>query len=193
MSQSSISKSTLITTTNTNSMDACMHPNPEFLVKRKKEQHVTTMQSPSKPPPILPKPKFILPQSSVTQMALQRNLKAKSELNICTPTSSSAVCSSSSSSTSSCSSSSATNQEPKMINNSNSNNTNANVNGHFVAHHEPIAPSQTIRNKLLENGSLVSSSAGYHSDTWESSHSSRQSFDEQPNSQHQNYRRVGNF
>jgi hypothetical protein len=38
-------------------------------------------------------------------------------------------------------------------------------------------PQPPLRNKILENSSLVSSSQGYHSDTWESSHSSRQSFD----------------
>lgn len=151
------------------------------LIKRKKDG-IPVQSSPSKPPPpVLPKPKFILPQTSATQMASLRNnnLKAKSELNISTPSSSSsAVCSSSSSSTSSCSS--RFNQEPKTQSEKQiSQNTD-------VIQPNAIQPI-LAKNKLLENNSLVSSSVGYHSDTWESSHSSRQSFEEQP---HQHYRKV---
>lgn len=183
----SVPKSTLNTNNPNNSYSTAVSTSGCFL-RRKKDPP----QSPSKPPPTLPKPKFILPQSSATQLVLQRNLKAKSELNIATPppcSSSSAVCSSSSS-TSSCSS---TNQDligqkpsQTLTNNNNSNINNSNSNNN---------PQLPIRNKLLENSSLVSSSAGYHSDTWESSHSSRQSFDEPnnqlpPQQQHQHYRKV---
>ncbi|CAF0720009.1 unnamed protein product [Brachionus calyciflorus] len=118
-------------------------------------------ESPSRPPPpVLPKPKFILPQTSTTNLVLQRNLKSKSELNIATPSnfsSSSAACSSSSSTSSSCSQTANDiniDPEPKLI----------------------IPQQQKPRNKLLENNSLISSSQGYQSDTWES-HSSRQSFE----------------
>lgn len=121
-------------------------------------------ESPSRPPPpILPKPKFILPQTSTTNLVLQRNLKSKSELNIATPSnfsSSSAACSSSSSTS------------------SNSSQTANDI--HMEPEPRPIQPNafqqQKPRNKLLENNSLISSSQGYQSDTWES-HSSRQSFD----------------
>lgn len=122
-------------------------------------------QSPSRPPPpILPKPKFILPQTSTTNLVLQRNLKSKSELNIATQSnfsSSSAACSSSSSA-SSASSHTANDIEPesKLV----------------LAKSNTFQQQQKPRNKLLENNSLISSSQGYQSDTWES-HSSRQSFD----------------
>ena len=161
--------------------------------KRKKET------PPAKPPPpVLPKPKFILPQTtSNTTMALRGNLKSKSELNIATSTGqpgsllSSASSSSSHSSTSSschhgggsdtatsnngsepneiCLTSTAGTASSKSLGNPSitGNMRNSMANGSHVGH---------LRNKLLENGSLVSSSQGYHSDTWDS-HSSRQSFD----------------
>lgn len=120
--------------------------------------------SPSRPPPpILPKPKFILPQTSTTNLVLQRNLKSKSELNIATQSnfsSSSAGCSSSSS-TSSASSHTANDIEPEPK---------------LVMAKPNTFQQQKPRNKILENNSLISSSQGYQSDTWES-HSSRQSFD----------------
>ncbi|RNA22847.1 tight junction ZO-1-like [Brachionus plicatilis] len=120
--------------------------------------------SPSRPPPpILPKPKFILPPTSTTNLVLQRNLKSKSELNIATQSnfsSSSAACSSSSSA-SSASSHTANDIEPESKSAMAKSNT---------------FQQQKPRNKILENNSLISSSQGYQSDTWES-HSSRQSFD----------------
>lgn len=173
----------LITTTN-GSMVQQQQGASTCLLKRKKETTAVggMAQSPCKPPPpLLPKPKFILPHTSATQLAMQRagivaggQLKAKSELNICMPSSSSSVVCSSSSTSSSSSNCSSSNQEAKPS-----------VSGHLPSHaqHSQMLQ-QPIKNKLLENSSLVSSSAGYHSDTWESSHSSRQSFDEQPTNTH---------
>lgn len=124
-------------------------------------------ESPSRPPPpILPKPKFILPPTSTTNLVLQRNLKSKSELNIATQSnfsSSSAACSSSSSSSSSTSSS---HRAPNDIE----------PEAKLVMAKSNTFQQQKPRNKILENNSLISTSQGYQSDTWES-HSSRQSFD----------------
>ena len=152
------------------------HNSPSNLINTRKNNPTNNVlqkqqpNPPSKPPPTLPKPKFILPQTSATNLVLQRNLKSKSELNIATTTNTTSSLSScstdsaaSSSSSSSCCSSSTIN--PKQTK-------------------EASLPKQSIvtstghplRNKILENSSLVSSSQGYQSDTWES-HSSRQSFD----------------
>ena len=127
--------------------------------------HQNHPNPPSKPPPTLPKPKFILPQTSATNLVLQRSLKSKSELNIATtPCSSCSNESSAASSSSSSSCCSKSNQEATQ-------NTNPPQQQQKTSN-----GSVPLRNKLLENSSLVSSSQGYHSDTWES-HSSRQSFD----------------
>lgn len=125
-------------------------------VKRKKEN------APAKPPPpTLPKPKFILPQTATTNLVMQRcNLKAKSELNIATPVSFS-------SSTSSASSTSSTANSLDIV---------------PVDEQRPNLTASTqsaklpLKNKFLENHSVVSSSQGYHSDSWESQ-SSRQSIE----------------
>lgn len=125
-------------------------------LRRKKD-----MQSPSRPPPpVLPKPKFILPQTTTTNLVLQRNLKSKSELNIATP---SPFSSSSPSASSSSSSSSSTHPNEIIIE-------------HEVKVQPPTQQINPLRNKHLENNSIISTSQGYQSDTWES-HSSRQSFD----------------
>jgi hypothetical protein len=163
----------------TNNTNNNLNGNNELL-KRKKEP-------PTKPPPpTLPKPKFILPQNTATSLVLQRNLKAKSELNIATPLT--YLSSSSSSSSSGASSTSSS----KDVLNTNSPDQLAKQSIATPSHLLTIQsqqPSNMIntqnfsnnklsiaRNKLLENNSLVSSSQGYHSDTWDS-HSSRQSFD----------------
>ena len=125
-------------------------------VKRKKD-----LQVPAKPPPTLPKPKFVIPQSSTTSLILQRNLKSKSELNIATPSSISS------------SSASASSTSSNLSNNNNLKNNNFNAE---LNNNNPTISQNPVRNKILENSSLVSSSQGYHSDTWDS-HSSRQSFD----------------
>jgi hypothetical protein len=158
--------------------------------------HTTNKQQPTPPskppPPTLPKPKFILPpQTSATNLLLQRNLKSKSELNIAasnasvtTTTTANTVSSSgntmnsnsssspSSSTSSTCSSSSTSKpcQKEMLMTTTNQKQT--------IENGMPLNfPQPPLRNKILENSSLVSSSQGYHSDTWESSHSSRQSFD----------------
>lgn len=136
------------------------NPTSDIATLRRKKD----IQSPSRPPPpVLPKPKFILPQTTTTNLVLQRNLKSKSELNIATPStlsSSSAACSSSSSSSSSSSNENEMNNfEQKQ------------QQQQLQQQHQ-----QPLRNKLLENNSLISTSQGYQSDTWES-HSSRQSFE----------------
>jgi hypothetical protein len=171
--------------------------NPKTTVSNSRA-HTTNKQQPTPPskppPPTLPKPKFILPpQTSATNLLLQRNLKSKSELNIAasnasvttTTTTANTVSSSgntmnsnsssspSSSTSSTCSSSSTSKpcqQEMLMTTTTNQKQT--------IENGMPLNfPQPPLRNKILENSSLVSSSQGYHSDTWESSHSSRQSFD----------------
>lgn len=128
--------------TNTNTND---------LLRRKKDT------PPAKPPPpTLPKPKFILPQTSATSLVLQRNLKAKSELNI-------AAVENSSSSASSVISSKITPSEE-------------------IQQQNQIQYNKQV-NQTKINSSLVSSSQGYHSDTWDS-HSSRQSFETDLNPPH---------
>ena len=138
---------------------------------------------PSRPPPTLPKPKFILPQSSATNLALQRHPKSKSELNIATPSSSSSSssCSAdSSSSASSCCSSSATQQQQQQQQQQqpikSSQETTAITDQRQTPTDYVSTSINPLRNKILENSSLVSSSQGYQSDTWES-RSSRQSLD----------------
>ena len=125
-------------------------------LKRKKEN------APAKPPPpTLPKPKFILPQTATTNLVMQRcNLKAKSELNIATPVSFS-------SSTSSASSTSSTANSLDIV-------TNGEQRPNLTAPNQPTK--LPLKNKFLENHSVVSSSQGYHSDSWESQ-SSRQSIE----------------
>jgi hypothetical protein len=134
-------------------------------LKRKKDSFVP------KPPPTLPKPKFILPQSSTTNMVLQRNLKAKSELNIATTTANHNSSSSASSTSSQLDTINGTHQEKSSVH---SQLTHQHPHHQQQQQHQMVAP---IRNKFLENNSIVSSSQGYHSDTWESQ-SSRQSFND---------------
>ncbi len=124
------------------------------MVKRKKET------PPAKPPPpILPKPKFILPQNSASSLILQRNLKAKSELNIAPGQDS----------------------NPTVATNTANTSVQSNKNDELiVVDQKQLATTNSNSNKphsaIKINSSLVSNSQGYHSDTWES-HSSRQSFD----------------
>ncbi len=146
------------------------------MLKRKKDT-MSAASTFAKPPPTLPKPKFILPQSSTTNMILQRNLKAKSELNIATTTQSGELTTSSAASTSSTSS-----QERDANTHQQLEHTQQPMQQHIQQQHGKTMMSQSqaqaqgpIRNKLLENNSIVSTSQGYHSDTWESQ-SSRQSF-----------------
>jgi hypothetical protein len=128
-------------------------------VKAKRELF-NNLSNQQRAPPTLPKPKFILPQTPTTNLVLQRNLKSKSELNIATtPNSFSA-------STSSSESSPSANKNSAQ---SSSNSTSTSTTGNQK--HQ-----QALKNKHLENSSTVSSSQGYHSDSWDS-HSSRQSFD----------------
>ena len=161
-----------------------MQTNPKINeLKRKKESN--SVSSFAKPPPTLPKPKFILPQSSTTNMILQRNLKAKSELNIATTPST--FSSSSAASTSSTSSQEHDNHHnhhlnhhhhhdsiTKQTNSCNSKKINHNQQQQQQQQQQQKQPA--IKNKFLENSSIVSTSQGYHSDTWESQ-SSRQSFE----------------
>jgi hypothetical protein len=153
------------------------------MLKRKKEACIgstSTTSTFAKPPPTLPKPKFILPQSSATNMILQRNLKAKSELNIATTGHSGEFTSSSSAASTSSTSSQ---EREKKIEQHIQQQQKQPIQQQHHQHGKAMMNSQSqgpiqapIRNKLLENNSIVSSSQGYHSDTWESQ-SSRQSFD----------------
>ena len=115
------------------------------------------------PPPTLPKPKFILPQSSANSLILQRNLRAKSELNIA---------------------------EESLNNNSSVSSNNLPVKTVPPASEEIVHAShfnksvnQPQASLTKVNNSLVSSSQGYQSDTWDS-HSSRQSYDTDSNRPH---------
>jgi trimeric autotransporter adhesin len=183
-------------------------PSPALQQQQQQQQQLPVKP----PPPTMPKPKFILPQSSATNLVLQRNLKSKSELNIATPSLFTMSASSSSSASSGCSSSGSS-TSPMLNKNSTSKSSatcfsegeNAAANSGKVASisklpvantssistdnaqkstsdmhssksAQPLSTVQQIKNKLLENSSLLSSSQGYHSDTWDS-HSSRQSFD----------------
>jgi hypothetical protein len=144
----------------------------ETLPSKRPTSALIKKEPPTKPPPpTLPKPKFNLPQSSVTNLVLQRNLKAKSELNIATPQNMGFLSSSGSSGASSTSSSKDiinTNSPDELETMKNDKDSNSKI--HTIEVQHMIAPGNTklARNKLLENNSLVSSSVGYHSDTWES-------------------------
>ena len=166
------SNSNIITTSNQftknnliNARKKSLTTNENGIMTQKQQNHHPN--PPTKPPPTLPKPKFILPQTSATNLVLQRNLKSKSELNIATTAPNTTTMPSCSSSCSNDSSSSSCCSSGKPVKPCAPENTKTNNNTIMIP----------LRNKLLENSSLVSSSQGYHSDTWESSHSSRQSFD----------------